>query len=82
MKKSTFSESQIIRILKEYETGQKAKDVCRAHSTSEAAFYNWKKKYNGRGYSRCCNKFTYFAIAGAFVLDSVYYPRKRLSELY
>jgi putative transposase len=47
MKRSRFSESQIIRILIEYESGQKAKDVCRIHGISEATFYNWKKKYSG-----------------------------------
>jgi putative transposase len=47
MKRSRFSESQIIRILIEYESGRKAKDVCRAHGISEATFYNWKKKYSG-----------------------------------
>lgn len=47
MKKSRFSEAQIIRILKEYEAGKKAKDVSREHGISEATFYNWKKKFAG-----------------------------------
>lgn len=47
MKKSRFSEAQIIRILKEYEAGKKAKDVCREHGISVATFYNWKKKFAG-----------------------------------
>jgi putative transposase len=47
MKKSRFSEAQIIRILNEYEAGKTAKDVCREHGISEATFYNWKKKYAG-----------------------------------
>jgi len=47
MKRSRFSESQIIRILKEYEAGKKATDLCREHGISDATFYNWKKKYGG-----------------------------------
>ena len=47
MKKSRFSEAQIIRILKEYEAGKKASDLCREHRISDATFYNWKKKYSG-----------------------------------
>lgn len=47
MKKSRFTESQIIRILKEYDAGKPAKDVCREHGISDATFYNWKKKYGG-----------------------------------
>lgn len=47
MKKSRFTESQIIRFIKEYEAGKKAKDLCWEHGISEATFYNWKKKYSG-----------------------------------
>lgn len=47
MKKSRFSEIQILRILKEYESGKKTKDLCREYGVSEATFYNWKKKYGG-----------------------------------
>ena len=47
MKKSRFTESQIIRFIKEYEAGKKAKDLCREHGISEVTFYNWKKKYSG-----------------------------------
>lgn len=47
MKKSKFTESQIVLILKEYESGKKAADLCRKNGISEATFYNWKKKYGG-----------------------------------
>lgn len=47
MKKSKFTESQIVLILKEHESGNKAADLCRKHGISEATFYNWKKKYGG-----------------------------------
>lgn len=47
MKKSRLSERQIIRILKEYESGKPAKDLCREHGISDATFYPWKKKYSG-----------------------------------
>ncbi len=47
MKRSRFSEAQIIRILKEYEAGKKAADICREYGISDATFYNWKKKYSG-----------------------------------
>ena len=47
MRKSRFSEHQIITILKEVEKGQAVKDVCREHSVSEATYYQWKSKYGG-----------------------------------
>src|SRR5215210_6604903 len=47
MRKSRFSENQIITILKEVEQGQAVKDVCREHSVSEATYYQWKSKYGG-----------------------------------
>ena len=42
-----FSETQIIRILHEYDAGKETKDICREHGVSRATFYNWKKKYGG-----------------------------------
>lgn len=47
MRKSRFSESQIVRILKEVEGGRKVKEVCREHSISDATYYIWKSKYGG-----------------------------------
>ena len=47
MKRSRFSEEQIIGILREQESGQKTAEVCRRHGISSAIFYNWKSKYGG-----------------------------------
>ncbi len=47
MKKSRFSESQIINILKEGESGIKIESLCRKHGISNATYYNWKSKYGG-----------------------------------
>jgi len=47
MKKSRFSESQIISILNQNEQGMKVRDICREHGISDATFYNWKAKYGG-----------------------------------
>jgi putative transposase len=47
MKMTRFSESQIIRIIHEYDAGKETKDICREHGVSRATFYNWKKKYGG-----------------------------------
>jgi putative transposase len=49
MKRSKFTESQIILALKQSETGIKVEEVCRKMGISEATFYNWKKKYGGLG---------------------------------
>ena len=47
MKRSRFSDEQIIRILKEQESGAVTADVCRRHGISEATFYKWKAKFGG-----------------------------------
>ena len=47
MKKSKFSENQIITILKAVEAGRAVRDVCREHEVSEATYYQWKSKYGG-----------------------------------
>ena len=47
MKKSRFTETQIIRVLKEVEGGRQVKEVCRECGISDATYYNWKSKYGG-----------------------------------
>ena len=47
MKRSKFSESQIITILKAVETGRTVADVCREHEIAPTTYYKWKQKYGG-----------------------------------
>ena len=51
MKKSKFSESQIVTILKEAEAGVSLDDLIRQHGFSKASFYKWKAKYSGMSVS-------------------------------
>ncbi len=47
MKKSKYTETQIIAMLREHESGKKVADICREHGISTATFFNWKSKYGG-----------------------------------
>ena len=47
MKRSRFSEAQIIGILKEHQAGLRAPELCRKHGISDATFYKWRSKYGG-----------------------------------
>jgi len=47
MRKSRFSEHQIVKILKESELGAKTAEVCRRYGISQTTFYKWKSKYGG-----------------------------------
>lgn len=51
MKKSKFTEEQIIFALRQSDTGTSVAEVCRKMGISEATYYNWKKKYGGLGVS-------------------------------
>ena len=47
MRKSRFSEEQIVKILKLHENGLKVVEICRQHGVSEQTYYRWKSKYGG-----------------------------------
>jgi len=51
MKKSKFTEEQIVFALRQAETGTQVAEVCRKMGISDATYYNWKKKYGGLGLS-------------------------------
>ena len=48
MKKSKFTEAQILKVLKTQELGKKVSEICREYGISEPTFYNWKSRYGGR----------------------------------
>jgi putative transposase len=47
MKRKQFSETQILQVLKQYEGGREAMDVCREYGISKATLFNWRKRYSG-----------------------------------
>ena len=47
MKRSRFTEDQIIGVLKEHQAGIPTAELCRKHGISEASFYNWRNRYGG-----------------------------------
>lgn len=47
MKKTNFSPTQIVKILKEFDGGKTSQEVCRAHGISQGTLYNWRKRYGG-----------------------------------
>lgn len=47
MKKSRYTEHQIVNILKQADAGLKVKEICRKYGISDATYYNWKSKYGG-----------------------------------
>ena len=47
MKKSKFTEAQIIKVLDSQKEGKKVSDICREYGISEPTFYSWKTKYSG-----------------------------------
>ena len=47
MKRKHFTETQILQVLKQYDGGREAMDVCREYGISKATLFNWRKRYSG-----------------------------------
>lgn len=54
MKRPKFTEAQITFALRQSETGTRVEEICRQMETSQATFFNWKKKYGGLGGAELC----------------------------
>ena len=85
MKKSRFTETQIVSILKEVEAGLKVDQVCRNHGISSATYYNWKSKYGGMKTEKLYReqyKTRHEAKASVFdYIEEFYNPHRRHSTL-
>jgi putative transposase len=51
MRRTRFTEEQILGVLKEAEAGRKIAELCRAHGISDQTYHRWKQKYGGMGLS-------------------------------
>ena len=51
MKKTRFTEEQIVKILQQQEAGTKVSEICREHGISDQTFYNWRARYGGMAVS-------------------------------
>jgi len=69
VKKSRFTEAQIIGMLREHESGSPTAEVCRRHGISEQTFYRWKAKYGG------------LSVSDAHKLKSLEDENRRLKKL-
>ncbi len=47
MKKTRFTETQIVKAIKDHEAGRKAEDICRELGITTASFYKWRQRYGG-----------------------------------
>ena len=66
MRKSKFTESQIVGILGEGEVGMPVAEICRKHGISNASYYQWKSKYSGVSASELKRDVPPFSVALGF----------------
>ncbi|MGY3134155.1 putative transposase [Bradyrhizobium sp. USDA 4501] len=72
MRKGSFTEEQIIGVLKEHAAGMSASDLCRKHDISDATFYKWRSRYGGMDISdarRMSKRQAELSITHNFCLD-------------